>query len=62
MQAKLAKTIKSTAIQQCLQVRQYNRITAENGLSSGAFTNIVNEWRHCMGFAAPDELREMTVT
>jgi hypothetical protein len=49
-------------IQRWLQGRPRNDIAAENGLSSGAVTNIVNEWRRNLGFAAADELRELAVT
>jgi hypothetical protein len=62
MPAKLPDTIKSIVIQQWLQGRPRNDIAAENGLSSGAVTNIVNEWRHNLGFAIPDELRELALT
>jgi hypothetical protein len=62
MPARLPNTIKSLVIQQWLQGRPRNDIAAENGLSSGAVTNIVNEWRHNLGFAAADELRELAVT
>jgi hypothetical protein len=29
---------------------------------AGAVTNIVNEWRHALGFSAADGLRELAVT
>jgi Helix-turn-helix domain len=60
--AKLPDAIKSIVLQQWLQGRPRNDIAAENGLSSGAVTNIVNEWRHNLGFAIPDELRELALT
>jgi predicted nucleic acid-binding Zn-ribbon protein len=62
MPAKLPDNIKSIVIQQWLRGRPRNDIAAENGLSSGAVTNIVNEWRHNLGFAVPDELRELALT
>jgi hypothetical protein len=62
MPAKLPNSIKSLVIQQWLQGRPRNEISAENGLSSGAVTNIVNEWRRNLGFAIPDELREFATT
>jgi phenylalanyl-tRNA synthetase alpha subunit len=58
----LPSTIKTLVIQQWLQGRPRNDIASENGVSSGAVTNIVNEWRHDLGFAAADELRELAVT
>jgi hypothetical protein len=41
--------------------RPRNDIASENGISSGAVTNIVNEWRHNLGFALADELRELAI-
>jgi len=35
--------------------RPRNDIASESGISSGAVTNIVNEWRHNLGFALADE-------
>jgi DNA-binding transcriptional MerR regulator len=61
MPARLPNAIKSLVIQQWLQGRPRNDIAAENGLSSGAVTNIVNEWRLGLGFAAADELRELAL-
>ncbi|MGB6594689.1 MAG: hypothetical protein WBE68_24565 [Candidatus Nitrosopolaris sp.] len=60
MPAALPNTIKTLVIQQWLQGMPRNQIAAENG--SGAVTNIVNQWRHSLGFAAADELRELAVT
>ena len=62
MPYKLPDGIKSLVIQQWLQGRPRNEIAAQNGLSSGAVTNIVNEWRYTLGLAAADELRELAVT
>ena len=62
MPAKLPNSIKSLVIQQWLLGRPRNDIAAENGLSSGAVTNIINEWRQSLGFAAADELREFATT
>jgi hypothetical protein len=58
----LSSTIKTLVIQQWLQGKPRNDIAAENGVSSGAVTNIVNEWRLKLGLAAADELRELAVT
>jgi hypothetical protein len=60
--AKLPDTIKSQVVQQWLTGRSRNEIAAENGLSSGAVTNIVIEWRRGLGLAAAEELRELAVT
>ncbi len=62
MPAGISNTIKTSVIQQWLQGRPRNDIAAENGVSSGAVTNIVNEWRHNLGFAGANELRELAVT
>jgi len=62
MPARLPTNVKTLVIQQWLQGRPRNDIAAENSVSSGAVTNIVNEWRHNLGFAAADEMRELAVT
>ena len=62
MPAGLPINVKTLVIQQWLQGRPRNDIAAENGVSSGAVTNIVNEWIHNLGFAAADELRQLAVT
>jgi hypothetical protein len=62
MPAKLPNALNSLVIQQWLQGRPRNDIAAENGLSSGAVTNMVKEWRHNLGFGLADELRELAVT
>jgi hypothetical protein len=62
MPAGLPINVRSLVIQQWLQGRPRNDIAAENGVSSGAVTNIVNEWRYNLGFAAADELRDLAVT
>jgi peptidoglycan hydrolase CwlO-like protein len=62
MPAKLPDSIKSLVIQQWLQGRPRNEIAAGNGLSSGAVTNIVNEWRQNLGFKVSDGLRELATT
>jgi peptidoglycan hydrolase CwlO-like protein len=62
MPAGLPSNVKTLVIQQWLQGKPRNDIAAENGISSGAVTNIVNEWRYNLGFAAADELRDLAVT
>jgi FtsZ-binding cell division protein ZapB len=62
MPAGLPINIKTLVIQQWLQGKPRNDIAAENGVSSGAVTNIVNEWRYNLGFAVADELRQLAVT
>jgi hypothetical protein len=62
MPARLPDGIKSLVIQQWLEGKPRNDIAADNGLSEGAVTNIVNEWKHNLGFSLADDLRELAVT
>ena len=62
MPARLPDSIKSPVIQQWLEGKPRNNIAAENGLSDGAVTNIVNEWKHNLGFSLANDLRELAVT
>src|SRR5919108_4400260 len=62
MPAKLPDNVKSLVIQQWLKGEQRDKIAANNGLSAGAVTNIVNNWRQYLGFASADELRDLAVT
>ncbi len=62
MPARLPDGIKSLVIQQWLEGKPRNDIAADNGLSDGAVTNIVNEWKHNLGFSLADDLRELAVT
>jgi hypothetical protein len=62
MPARLPDNIKSLVIQQWLKGKPRNDIAADNGLSDGAVTNIVNEWKHNLGFSLADDLRELAVT
>jgi hypothetical protein len=62
MPSKLPDNFKSLVIQQWLSGTQRDKIAAENGLSAGAVTNLVNEWSRGLGFAIADDLRELAVT
>jgi hypothetical protein len=62
MPAKLPDSLKSLVIQQWLQGRPRNDIAAQNRLSTGAVTNIVNEWRQSLGDKAANELRGFATT
>src|ERR1051325_4523971 len=62
MPARLPDNIKSLVIQQWLKGKPRNDIAADNGLSDGAVTNIVNEWKHNLGFSLAADLRELAVT
>jgi alanine racemase len=60
MPSKLPDNLKSLVIQDWLSGKQRDKIAGDNGLSAGAVTNIVNEWR--LAFSAADGLRELAVT
>ena len=62
MSSKIPAYIKSLVIQQWLQGVQRDLIAANNGVSAGAVTNVVNEWRRGLGSAIIDDLRELGVT
>ena len=62
MPAKLPDNFKSLVIQGWLNGTQRDKIAGDNGLSAGAVTNIVDEWRLALGFSATTELRELAVT
>lgn len=52
----------SIVIQQWLQGERRDKIAGDNGLSAGAVTNIVNEWKNGLGFTLADALRELALT
>jgi hypothetical protein len=56
---KLPPIMKSLVIQNWLHGMPRDEIAANNGLSAGAVTNIVNEWRQGLGIYVADELREL---
>ena len=62
MPTKLPDNFKSLVIQEWLKGVQRDKIAGDSGLSAGAVTNIVNEWRDALGFSAADGLRELAVT
>jgi cell division protein FtsB len=62
MPSKLPDNLRSLVIQQWLAGTQRDKIAGDSGLSAGAVTNIVNEWRLALGFTAADGLRELAVT
>lgn len=62
MPSRLPANTKSLVIQQWLKGYQRDKISANSGLSAGAVTNIVNEWKQALGFAIADELRELAIT
>jgi hypothetical protein len=62
MPSKLPDNLKSLVIQDWLSGKQRDKIASDNGLSAGAVTNIVNEWRLALGFSTAEGLRELAVT
>jgi hypothetical protein len=58
---RLPDHIKSLVKKQWLEGVQRDMIAANNGLSAGAVTNIVNEWRTGVGDAEIDDSRELGV-
>jgi hypothetical protein len=62
MTNKLQDQIKSLVIQQWLQGLSRDSIAANCGISTGAVTGIVNEWRQGLGSTTGTELRELAVT
>ncbi|MDQ3902035.1 MAG: hypothetical protein M3247_00070 [Thermoproteota archaeon] len=51
----------SLVIRQWLEGVQRDKIAGNNGLSAGAVTNMINEWRRGLGSAVIDDLRELGV-
>ena len=62
MPTKLPENIKPAVIQQWLQGKSRDLIAVENGLSAGAVTNTINEWRRGLSYPLADDLRELAVT
>jgi DNA-binding transcriptional MerR regulator len=62
MPTKLPDSLRLSVIQQWLAGHQRDKIAFDNGISAGAVTNIVNEWRMRVGSYAADELRDLGVT
>jgi len=59
---KLPEDIKSAVIQQWLQGKARDLIAVDTGLSAGAVTNIINQWRRGLSYLLADDLRELAVT
>src|SRR5690348_3773196 len=51
--------MKSVVIGQWFEGVQRDKIAANNGLSAGAVTNVVNEWRRGVGDDVIDNLRQL---
>jgi hypothetical protein len=61
MPVKLPESLKLGVIRQWLRGIERDKIASEFGISGGAVTNIVNEWRQAINFPVADELRELAV-
>jgi hypothetical protein len=59
MPSRIPDSMKSLVIQQWLRGARRDTIAVDNGISAGAVTSIVNEWRATIGSAKADELREL---
>ena len=62
MPTRLPENIKSAVIQQWLQGNARDLIAVDTGLSAGAVTNIINQWRQGLSYPLADDLRELAVT
>ena len=62
MPTKLPENIKSSVIQQWLQGKARDIIALDTGLSTGAVTNIISQWRRGLSYPLADDLRELAVT
>lgn len=58
---KLPDHIRFLVIQQWLEGVRRDIIAANNGLSAGAVTNVVNDFRRGLGSDIIDDLRELSV-
>ena len=61
MPTRISDVLKSTVIQQWLEGVARDTIAANNDLSGGGVTNIINEWKQGLGSSVADELRELAV-
>jgi hypothetical protein len=61
MPTRISETVKSAVIQQWLEGIARDTIAANNDLSGGGVTNIINEWKQGLGSSVADGLRELAV-
>ena len=62
MPTRISDVLKSAVIQQWLEGIARDTIAANNDLSGGGVTNIINEWRQGLGSSVADDLRELATT
>jgi hypothetical protein len=61
MPTRISDVLKSAVIQQWLEGIARDTIAANNDLSGGGVTNIINEWKQGLGSSVADDLRELAV-
>jgi hypothetical protein len=59
MPSRIPDSMKPLVIQQWLEGARRDTIAADTGVSAGAVTSIISEWRAAVGSAKADELREL---
>ena len=62
MPTRISDAVKSVVIQQWLEGIARDTIAANNDLSAGGVTNIINEWRQGLGSSVADDLRDLATT
>jgi cell division protein FtsB len=62
MPTRISDPVKSAVIQQWLEGIARDTIAANNDLSGGGVTNIINEWKQGLGSSVADGLRELAVS
>src|SRR5687767_12237590 len=61
MPSRIPESLRSSAIQRWLLGEKRDKIADATGLSAGAVSNTINEWKQGIGAANADELRELAV-
>jgi hypothetical protein len=59
--SKIPDYLRSSVIQEWLQGEQRDKIASDTGLSAGAVTNTINEWKQGSGSTIAEELRELAI-
>jgi vacuolar-type H+-ATPase subunit I/STV1 len=62
MRLKISDAVKSNVIRQWLKGSPRDGIASKNGVSAGAVTNIVNEWKAGLDYPFINDIREFAVT
>jgi len=61
MPTRISEAVKSAVIRQWLDGIARDTIAANDDLSDGGVTNIINEWKQGLGSSVADGLRELAV-